>query len=499
MTRPPLWRSSPRHSGFRLPWLLVSAALGAGGCASLLGIDDVELEGSEGGAGQGGAMAGGAGGNGPGPGGTGGAFAGGAGGPGGRAGGPTGVCRAGETRCVSDQLERCSEGRWSTPEPCAIACGATGGPDGGASCALPVQVVAGSRHACARLSDGGVRCWGDNLAGQLGNGSNAGSPKPVAVPGVAGAKQLVSNGRSTTCAVVADDTALCWGDNNGGLISNAPGSVRTPTPLSPFKLKQVALGALHACALAADGRVFCRGSDVLGQLGDGNEGGGEGNPFVVTNALSGAPTALAAGFVHTCALLAEGFVDCWGDGRQRQHGNPDAGVDPLLEPGRVADLDGAQRLAAGGNVSCALRADRRLSCWGENNFGQLGRGSASPDGSNAGLVSDLNEAAAVAVGATHACAVRADKSLWCWGENTSGQLGNDCGSVACSTVDEALFRPLPSKALLENVADVSAGTEFTCALVEGPDVLCWGRNDQGQLGRGQAGISEPIPAPVAWR
>ncbi|GIV95657.1 MAG: hypothetical protein KatS3mg057_0314 [Herpetosiphonaceae bacterium] len=253
-----------------------------------------------------------------------------------------------------------------------------------------MALSAGDAHTCALLADGTARCWGDNWYGQLGDGSTTSSASPVVVGGATPLTDIValSAGGAHTCALLADGTARCWGDNwygqlgDGSTTSSAsPVVVGGATPLT--NVLALSAGYAHSCALVADGSARCWGANGAGQLGDGTTTSSA-SPVVVggatplTNVL-----ALSAGSYHSCALLADGGVRCWGANWSGQLGDGSTTSSPSpVAVGGATPLTDIVALSAGGEYSCALLADGGVRCWGRNDYGQLGDGtttdSASP-------------------------------------------------------------------------------------------------------------------------
>jgi alpha-tubulin suppressor-like RCC1 family protein len=350
-----------------------------------------------------------------------------------------------------------------------------------------VAVAAGSAHSCAVLSGGTVRCWGRNTFRQLGvSGGN--QLLPVDVPGVSGAVSVVA-GNNHTCVLKFDGTVVCWGRNAAGEVgkgSNDFTITLPPTPVATLsRVVALTAGADHTCAVVVGGQVKCWGLNTSGQLGNG----------LITNSATpvlarntGVAIGVAAGIVHSCALRIDGTVICWGDNASGQLG------DGTTTPHRsaltkVVGLDNAIAVTAGASMSCVLRANGSARCWGANDHGQLGDGTNSPSptpvvpvGVSGGI-----SARALSAGGVHACAIRSDGSLACWGRNTAGVvLGN--GGV------EEILGPTTVSGL-SNVVAVSAGkvsfpkiivipepAAHSCALLATGGVMCWGRNAFGELG-----------------
>lgn len=300
-----------------------------------------------------------------------------------------------------------------------------------------VAVLAIGRHHACRLEDGRVACWGSNLDGQLGGAAAAATcvdrpcaREPEPVPGLPRVASVAAGGFHT-CAVAADGTVWCWGSNATGQLGRAAAADRSPAPVQGLAdVTAIAAGLLHTCAVDASGDVACWGNADGYRLGIDTD-----DPTITAPArvpdLGGAAVAVAAGAEHTCALLADGTVRCWGGNRFGQLG--DGTTRSRARPAPVSGLGGrAVEIAAGDHFTCARLEDGSVACWGWNDHGQIGVGSfdgpAEPDGFSCALVParvvDLpGPALSVAAGAGHACALVGDRA-WCWGRNEAGQLGD---------------------------------------------------------------------------
>jgi alpha-tubulin suppressor-like RCC1 family protein len=323
-----------------------------------------------------------------------------------------------------------------------------------------VRVSAGGLHSCAVLVNGTVKCWGDNASGQLGDGSTTPSTVPVLVSGITGQSRSsfavnVTAGGGDTCALMANGTVKCWGYNVDGQLGDGSNS-DSSTPVvvqgidgsSPSKTAvTVHTTGPQTCALMADGTVMCWGRNNYGQLGD-NSNTSSNVPVVVSgiDGLSASSTAVsvAAGGYHSCAAMADGSVQCWGSNLHGALGDGQP-MDSLV-PVVVSGLDGssasssAVSVSAGSFHSCAVLADGTSACWGWNMNGTLGDGSLA-DSSVPVWVSGLtglSPASYVSVtsaGGYHSCALMVDRSLQCWGYNVDGQLGDDSTVNRLSAVD----------------------------------------------------------------
>jgi alpha-tubulin suppressor-like RCC1 family protein len=255
-----------------------------------------------------------------------------------------------------------------------------------------VAAAVGGNHTCALTTGGGVKCWGDNYYGQVGNSTNTGTTNPNATPtdvtGLTSGVSAIASGGHHSCAVTTAGTVKCWGANNEGQLGNTTNVLTSnpnSTPLDVNNLSGVvaiAVGLYHSCALTTTGGVKCWGDNAYGQLGNGtNSGIDTANPTATAvTGLSSGVVAIAAGVYHTCAVTTQGGVKCWGDNDGGQLGsstNADT-TNPNPVPTDVAGLtSGAAALTAGLSHTCALTTQGGLECWGTNSKGQFGTGSTS--------------------------------------------------------------------------------------------------------------------------
>ena len=289
-------------------------------------------------------------------------------------------------------------------------------------------VAAGSHHTCALTVSGGLKCWGKNNSGQLGDRTNAERHVPAYVSGLSSDVIAVATGESHTCAVTTSGTAKCWGLNYNGQLGDGTTTTRiAPGDVSGLGsgVKAIAAGASHTCVLTQSGGVKCWGKNNSGQLGDGSIA--ERHIPAYVSGLASDVIAVAAGESHTCAVTTSGGVKCWGlnDGGQLGDNSTATRVTPVNVSGLST---GVNAIATGSGHTCALTESGGVTCWGKNNSGQLG------DRTNAerhvpvnvtGLASDV---VAVAAGESHTCAATASSGVKCWGANDNGQLGNRSNS-----------------------------------------------------------------------
>ncbi|HEU4410862.1 MAG TPA: hypothetical protein VFS43_36755 [Polyangiaceae bacterium] len=296
-------------------------------------------------------------------------------------------------------------------------------------------------------------------------------------------------GANHTC-VRDHSIAHCWGWNKHGQLGRSEnvGDIPNPTPTlvddaDLGEVRQLALGYYHSCALRRDGRVLCWGSNFVGQLGTAtNVGPGAytPTPTLVDDANLGEVRQLALGDSHSCVLRQDGRVLCWGRNKFGQLGtttNEDTETPtPVPQVVDDADLGEVRQLALGDSHSCALRRDGRVLCWGSNAFGQLGTATNMGHGAyirTPTLVNDadLGEVRHLVLGGFHSCVLRQDGRVLCWGRNDSGQLG-----TAATAVTGTPTPTLVDDADLSEVQQLALGGFHSCALRQDGRVLCWGRN-----------------------
>ena len=358
-----------------------------------------------------------------------------------------------------------------------------------------IALAAGERHTCAVRTGGAVVCWGADDTGQLGDGGGPDRPTPVPVGGVAGAT-AVAAGAGFTCALLADRSVICWGDDSDGEIGDGAAAASPRPPTAVVGLSNVRVLSAHwqhACAVRTDGSLVCWGSNTSGQLGDGTLINRP-QPTPVPDVQN--VVTVTTGLSHTCAMMA-GAISCWGSNSQGQLGSNNGGATaPVTAPLLVPIVTDPIAIAAGAQHTCAVRLNGQVLCWGQNSTGQLGEGSMSSLAEPV-PVTNLSGGRLVAAGATFSCAVTGDGAVFCWGDDHDGQLGTGH--------DVVQTRPV----IVPGRADgIAAGGAHTCAVGRGATAdsadafVCWGSDQAGQLGdngdddRAQPG---PIELPLAPR
>ncbi len=280
---------------------------------------------------------------------------------------------------------------------------------------LATRIAAGGYHACALTTLGGVMCWGWNELGQLGNGSTTNSSYPVNVVGLTSGVVMIGGGYAHTCALMAADGGVqCWGNNSAGQLGDGTTTQRnTPVQVSNLTGAVAITGGIqHSCALLGNGGVKCWGINANNELGDGS-GIASAVPVDVPGLASGV-AAISAENAHTCALMtADGSVRCWGQDYHGQLGDGGNGVP--FAPVIVTGLTGAKQVYAGGYHTCAQTSTNGLQCWGANTVGAIGDGNPADHPAPTdvpGLTSGVSTAAASLYGT---CALLTDSSVQCTG------------------------------------------------------------------------------------
>jgi alpha-tubulin suppressor-like RCC1 family protein len=335
------------------------------------------------------------------------------------------------------------------------------------------RLACGFSHCCAVTALGGVKCWGANPHGELGNGTIVDSALPVDVQGLSRGVAAVSAGRLHACAVTATGAVKCWGRGSYGRLGNnsvVDSAIPVDVQGAGGGIAIVAAGGTRACVVTIGGSAKCWGGGTTGELGNG--GVKDSAVPVDVSGLTSGVTMVAVGELHACALSNAGAVKCWGSGTLGALGNGSSSNSTV--PVAVQGLStGAAMVAAAGAHSCAVTTTGTVKCWGSNSNGQLGNsgaGSAIPVD-----VQGLNSSISiVAAGGNSTCAVTTGSALKCWGFGENGELGN--GQSVSSVI------PVDVKGLTSGVAFVVRGYVHACAMTTSGGIKCWGRNSAGQLG-----------------
>jgi alpha-tubulin suppressor-like RCC1 family protein len=351
---------------------------------------------------------------------------------------------------------------------------------------VPSSLTCGGMHTCLVTAGGGIKCWGNNASGQLGDGTTEVKRQPTDVLGFDSDVVAVSAGYVHTCAVTASGDAKCWGENFDGRLGDGS-AIDSPLPvdvaITPGSVAAVSAGLNHGCAVKSTSGTKCWGQNDKGQLGSGDTVMSL-SPIDVLG-LSTGLVSIAAGGSRTCAVMDDGDLRCWGLNEQGE-----LGIGTLwnsTEPVEVYPAgSGVVSVSAGlGSMTWALLDTGGVWFWSDDgtgtNYSSLPR-----------LVPGMSSGVSmIAAGFAHGCAVMsATGAAWCWGWNRNGQLGN--GTTVYPT------GAVPVSELDLGVIEICAGgsgvdCSHSCAVTRAGSVKCWGCNLTGQLGNG---LSSDSPIPV---
>lgn len=419
--------------------------------------------------------------------------------------------------------------------------GSTDGPgkDAGADAEAPdpplqptdvKQMAMGRSHTCALLLSGQVKCWGLGYVGQLGLGDNVtrgdepgemGDKLPYVNLGTGRTATLIAAGNQHTCAIRDDGSVVCWGAGDSGELGQGihtfhygdepkqMGDDLKPALIGNGK-KAIALagGFSHTCAVLDDHTVKCWGANYDGRLGQGDKEGRGKDPAMMGDALkpidlgSGRTAmAVSAGDEHSCALLDDRTVKCWGanyDGQLGQGDTEPRGDDPgemgdVLKPVEFGASSPVEQVVSGLHHNCVRFQDGRVKCWGSNRAGELGVGDTIDRGDKPGQMGaalpyvDLGTgraAVAISAGKTHSCALLDDATVKCWGGNSPilglekiARLGDDLGEMGDALLPLRLGTG-------QKVRYFQSNHSVACARLASRELKCWGYGGQGALGLG---------------
>lgn len=386
-----------------------------------------------------------------------------------------------------------------------------------------------AQHSCYVSVSGILKCWGYNASGQLGKGNTnslgdgageMGSNLAAIQLGTERTVRQLAMGAYYNCAILDNSTVKCWGDNQYGVLGKGDtnhlgdgagemGDSLTVVDLGTGRTAvQLSAATFNVCALLDNGSVKCWGYNTNGELGQGHsnhigDGAGEmGDSLVVTDLGTGRTAVqIASGAYHTCALLDNSTVKCWGWNNRGQLGkgntnNLGDGAGEMGDSLTAIDLGTgrtAKQITCGSYHTCALLDDDTVKCWGRNQYGELGKGNTSDLGDGANEMGDNLSTIDVGTGRTtkqilgglnETCVLLDNGTLKCWGRGQYGALGkgntNNLGDGANEMGD--------------NLTAISLGTSRTplqvttginnCVILDNSAVKCWGYNPQGQLGYG---------------
>ena len=411
---------------------------------------------------------------------------------------------------------------------------------------------------CVLASDNKVYCWGNAESGRLGNGSSVNSLVPVAVDmtGVLAGKTVksISGGYAFMCVIASDDRPYCWGENGAGQLGNnstvdssVPVAVSTAGALAGKTIKKLDSGDPFACVIASDDKMYCWGENSNGQLGNNTLADSlVPTALYMTGVLAGKTILdFDAGGWSGCAVASDKLAYCWGYGQDGTLGNgttTDSSVPVAVSTTGVLSGKTIKSVRLGTDHACVTATDNRPYCWGTNNSGQLGNGTTTPSNvpvavSTTGVLSDKLMQYTQA-GWMSTCALGFDSYIYCWGENTSGKLGDGTSNNTLAVIQGGVLlvtAPLyigsssyrtyknansatPGSALAANdttgtvpvtgggfrlrtgikgvpqMTQISSGGDHTCGISDNK-AYCWGGNGSGQLGNNSTAMSN-VPVAV---
>ena len=388
----------------------------------------------------------------------------------------------------------------------------------------------GTAHSCGLLDNNTIKCWGLGSSGQLGYGATStlgdgagemGDALATIDLGTGRTAKQIATGSSHSCAVLDNNTVKCWGlGTNGrlgygtttslgrsiGQMGDALATIDLGTGRTAVA---ISAGSAHTCAVLDNATVKCWGLNTDGQLGlgdtddRGDDAGEMGDSLAIINLGTGrTAVAISAGSTHTCAVLDNATAKCWGGGAFGQLGV--GSVDSIGDgSGEMGNALAAVSLGTGRTVkalssgdahTCAILDNNSVKCWGNGADGRLGNGTTSDIGDSSGEMGNaLNAislgsgrtANSISAGEAHTCALLDNETVKCWGNGASGRLGYG----ATTSLGDASEEMGESLAVVDlgtsrSAKAIKAGDAHTCAVLDNFTVKCWGSGSNGRLGTG---------------
>jgi alpha-tubulin suppressor-like RCC1 family protein len=355
--------------------------------------------------------------------------------------------------------------------------------------AVWTQVTVGARHACALASNGHAYCWGEGEWGQLGTGTS-----PIELPAptrVAGGLQFaqISAGTEHTCAVTADGKAYCWGSNGLGELGDGTTTGRiSPVPVAGGRrFERIRAGDSFTCGLTPAGKAYCWGENRNGALGDGTTASWRTTPVAVVGGRTF--RRLMVGGVHACGVTTADKAYCWGRGVEGQLGQGlrKNSSKPVAVSGGLA----WQAVVAGSDHTCGITTAGRAYCWGTvgtDTWSGLGTGSPEDQRVLPTPVAGTRSWRQLTAGSIHTCGITLANVPFCWGFNFDGQNGDGTTTIATGVPtrvagDLRLVGVATGVERMQEFRDAEA--VHTCGITADGRIWCWGLNEHGQLGTGK--------------
>lgn len=348
-----------------------------------------------------------------------------------------------------------------------------------------IQITGFLTHTCGLRSDGTAWCWGSDTNAALGNGALTGqrkTPSPVYNAGPAWSK--ISAGNHFTCGIKTDGTLWCWGSEGSGRLGNGSTSSTQNIPVQvgvETGWRDISAGNQFACGVKNDGTAWCWGSDANAQLGNGATSSDQSAPVQVLN--YGRWKRISAGGGYACGVQEDGSGWCWGTDSNGLLGNGPvltAAQDVpsrLMSPGRWADISTNR-----GQHACGIKTDGSLWCWGTGTNGRLGINSTSHQSSPRRVFGN-DKWIAVSTGYIHSCGMKDDRSVWCWGDDTSGGLGNGASLTGDQLLPTAVTRSVNEASWTWNdAASIIMGPYSTNIALNGSFLTMYSGSQQRAFG-----------------
>ena len=352
------------------------------------------------------------------------------------------------------------------------------------------QLTMGSYHTCALTPAGGVKCWGNNSVGQLGDGTGTTRLGPVDVVGLSSGMAHISAGQNHTCALSTTGVVRCWGSNDRGQLGDGTCVSWGAPKVVASDITQISAGGSHTCAIAVGGAAKCWGDNTYGQAGLGYIGGRSSTPTNVAGDALARLTQVSAGYSHTCGVTTTGAAVCWGfNGGVGSLGNNSTTDSP--RPVAVVNMaSGVESVATGYYHACGGASNGVVSCWGDNQYYQSGGSAAYYRTAQPVLGLSASSVVKLATGSGFTCALTSIGQVRCWGRNVNGNLGD---GTTTSRSDQSPAIPIATGA-----SSIATGWAAACALLSVGKMHCWGNNFYGQLGNGTM-TNSSIPVDVLPR
>ncbi|MCK5322096.1 MAG: hypothetical protein KAJ47_02430, partial [Candidatus Aenigmarchaeota archaeon] len=346
---------------------------------------------------------------------------------------------------------------------------------------LFVNISAGNHHTCGLLSNGSAMCWGRDSDGQLGDGNDdqADEYSPVFVD-IGYIFSSISNGEDHTCGILSNGSVMCWGrDSNGQLGDGNDDQVDEYSPVfvdTEYTFSSISAGQYHTCGILINGSAMCWGWDFFGVLGDGDDDqADEYSPVFVDTEYTF--SSISIGTVQACGVLTNGSAMCWGYDFYGTLGDGDDDQATEYSPVFVDTSYTFSSISVMLHHSCGVLTNGSAMCWGYDSNGQLGDGNDDQADEYTPVFVDTEYTFdSIFAGWYHTCGVLTNGSAMCWGYDGNGELGDGYPS-------ENKYSPVFVDTEY-SFSLISAGMDHTCSVMTIGSVLCWGSDNDGQLGDG---------------